>query len=706
MEAVPDATRPTSEDLTQAIRQQGITLEASPYPIAYLDFQGRFLYASSDFPRPAEARPRLEGRAIWDWIPVDQHEAARSFFTACADGSVVGGAVPEGPVSRVAEPGSLPLACIIHPGVHLLLYPLRGPGRPLGVLAVALPETARGDSENLERREGHYRRRLTAVLEASREVLSSLDRDVILQNVVQRVRNLVAVPEAVLFLFAEDGETLLPVVAHVDSFYEEVMALRLKKGDGIVGWVAKTGRSEIVNHAEHDPRSLQVPGTPVEPTSLLCAPLLMKDRVVGVLALTRLGDEDFEREDLELATIFAGHCSVAIENARLYAELRQTVTELRTTQDQLVQSAKLSALGEMAGGVAHDFNNILSAILGRTQLLLREVKGGSTREALSVIERTALDGAHTVKRIQEFTRVRHDESSESVCLNQVMLEVVDVTRPSWQSGVKVRGEHIRVETDLTSKRPVSGSAAELREVFTNLILNAVDAMPKGGVIRVSTVDEGDQVVARVADNGIGMDEETRTRAFDPFFTTKREKGNGLGLSVAYGILRRHRADIGVHSAPGEGATFVIRFPAGAVAPAAPTPPPEILESPRALRVLCVDDEEAVLDVLCDLVEALGHRVDRARTGAEAIEMACRTAPEIVFTDLGMPEVSGWDVAEGVKKGSPETLVALVTGWGAQLERESARQRGVDWILPKPFTLEEIGRVLSQAAGLHEGKSAA
>src|SRR5262249_53777959 len=146
----------------------------------------------------------------------------------------------------------------------------------------------------LEKRETRYRERLTAVLDASREVSSSLDRDLILQNIVRRVRDLVAVPEAVLFLANEESETRAPGVAHVASLYEEVMALHLKMGDGIVGWVAKTGKSEIVNHAEKDPRSLQVPGTPVEATSLLCASLVSKDRVVGVLALSRLGGDDFE----------------------------------------------------------------------------------------------------------------------------------------------------------------------------------------------------------------------------------------------------------------------------------------------------------------------------------------------------------------------------------------------------------------------------
>ncbi|HEV8481222.1 MAG TPA: GAF domain-containing protein [Candidatus Eisenbacteria bacterium] len=706
MEAVPSPP-PDSHDLLEAIRQQGPALEASPFPVAYLDFSGRFLYATADFPRPIDEGPMLEGRAIWDWISPEQHAAARAYFAACHEGLVAGGATPDGPVSRVAEPSSLPLACALHPGVQLLLYPLRGRGRPQGVLAVALPEANRMmDAEALEKREIRYRRRLKAVLDASREVSSSLDRDVILQNIVKRVRDLVAVPEAVLFLVNEDGETLSPVVAHVDSFLDEVMALRLTKGEGIVGWVAQTGKSEIVNHAERDPRSLQVPGTPVEPTSLLCAPLVIKDRVVGVLALSRLGgDNDFENEDLELSTIFAGHCSAAIENARLYTELRGTIEELRATQNQLVQSAKLNALGEMAGGVAHDFNNILAAILGRTQLLLRSANTKEVKDSLLVIEQTALDGAHTVKRIQEFTRVRHDESRESVNLNQVLLQVIDLTRSAWQAEAKAHGVHIQVATDLECGQPVNGSAAELREVFTNIVLNAVDALPQGGTLTLTTRDEGDRVVARVSDDGVGMDRETQARAFDPFFTTKRERGNGLGLSVAYGILRRHRAEIRVESELGLGTAFVIDFPAGAEADSAP-PAPEKIPEAKPMKVLCVDDEPAVLDVLCELVEALGHDVVRARGGGEAIELARLRHPDVVLSDLGMPDVNGWEVAARVKRASPQTPVALVTGWGVQIEPEQARRQGVDLILPKPFTVDEINKVLLEASELRDARRVA
>jgi signal transduction histidine kinase/CheY-like chemotaxis protein len=705
MEAVPSPP-PDSQQLIEAIRQQTLAVEVSPFPVAYLDFSGRLLYATVDFPRPPQDSGILEGALLWQWIPAEHQASARAYFAACEERSTAGGPHRHGPSSRVAEPSSLPVPCTLHAGLQLLLYPLRGPGRPQGVLAVALPEAVRLiEPGALEKRETRYRRRLTAVLDASREVSSSLDRDVILQNIVKRVRDLVAVPEAVLFLANEDGETLTPVVAHVDSFYEEVMALHLKMGDGIVGLVAKTGKSEIVNHAEKDPRSLQVPGTPVEPTSLLCAPLVIKDRVVGVLALSRLGGDDFENDDLELATIFAGHCSAAIENARLYTELRGTIEELRATQNQLVQSAKLNALGEMAGGVAHDFNNFLTAILGRTQLLLRSAGAPDVVESLRVIEQTALDGAHTVKRIQEFTRVRQDESRESVNLSQVLLQVVDLTRSAWQAEAKARGVHIQVETDLLGRQPVNGSAAELREVFTNIVLNAVDAIPKGGTLRLATWDQGNSVVARVSDDGVGMDQETQARAFDPFFTTKRERGNGLGLSVAYGILRRHRAEIRVESELGKGTSFVVEFPAGAE-PADASAAPEALPEAKPMRVLCVDDEPAVLDVLCELVEALGHEVVRARGGGEAIELARLRKPDVVLSDLGMPEVNGWEVAAGVKRSAPEVPVALVTGWGVQIEPEAARRQGVDLILPKPFTIDDVGRVLLEASELRDVRRAA
>ncbi len=694
MEERPGQGTTSLDMLRQAVAQSSFVLDSLPFPRAFIGLDGRVIYATPDFPRLAGSSGPPAGVEFSAFLEPAGRERLAGFLASYARGHVRASELPTEPAETVAEPGYCDLLETCFANTAFRLHPLRSRTGPLGVLATALPaDSAILTGPHLAQREHRHRQRLAAVLEASREISSSLERDVILDNIVTRARELLEAPEAVLFLVNDDGETLTPVVARVEEFYDEIMSLRLRLGEGIVGWVARAGHAEIVNHAEADPRSMHVPGTPEEMTSLLCAPLKIKGKVAGVLAVSRFNGQGYEPEDLELARILAAHCSVAIENAGLYANLQHTLDELRATQSQLVQSAKLNALGEMAGGVAHDFNNVLTAILGRTQLLLRTAREPELRRALAVIEQTALDGAHTVRRIQEFTRVRQDEAAESVNLNEVLTQVVELTRSAWQAEAKAHGIQITVDVDLRATRPVLGSAPELREVFTNLVLNAVDAMPRGGRIRLESGDQGERLSVRVIDDGVGMDDETRARIFDPFFTTKQEKGTGLGLSVAYGIVRRHRGEIEVESALGRGTTFTLSFPAGAAQPAdnrgGGTPPPVGVQ-----RILCVDDEQPVLEVLADLLEALGQRVECALGGKAGIERAKTSRPHVVFTDLGMPEVNGWEVARAVKALEPEPLVVLVTGWGIQLEADAARQRGVDLILPKPYTVEDVQRILA------------
>jgi CheY-like chemotaxis protein/anti-sigma regulatory factor (Ser/Thr protein kinase) len=341
--------------------------------------------------------------------------------------------------------------------------------------------------------------------------------------------------------------------------------------------------------------------------------------------------------------------------------------------------------------VAHDFNNILAAILGRTQLLLQSVEDPDLRRQLAVVEQAALDGAQTVRRVQEFTRVRQDERFESVDLNRVLYGVAELTRPAWEAGAKRRGVVVNVHLDLRATLTIAGAASELREVFTNMVLNAVDAMPHGGDLWITSSDEERQVRVQVRDTGVGMDHETRARIFDPFFTTKEVKGTGLGLSVAYGIVSRHRGRIDVHSSPGGGSVFTLVFPAGSV-PAALGPAPDT-GAPSALRALVVDDEESVLSVLAEMLRSAGHHVTSALGGPAAIEVLRGPAFDVVFTDLGMPDVTGWDLASLVKAKRPECAVVLVSGWGFQLEEETAHARGVDRVLAKPFSLTDVESVL-------------
>ncbi|HTM56837.1 MAG TPA: ATP-binding protein [Candidatus Udaeobacter sp.] len=549
-----------------------------------------------------------------------------------------------------------------------------------------------GTAERLQY-EATQKEKFTALLTVSHTVVNTLDLNTIFTTIVRQVRLVVQADECTVFLLDQADQLLKPVVCDVEKYHDEMMSVRLRIGEGITGYVAMTGRGEIIQDVESDPRAFSIPGTPAEKASMMSVPLHSRDRVAGVITMTRQGERCFADEDLELATLFAGQCSAAISNARLFDEMKHAYEELRQTQTQLVQSAKLNALGEMAGGVAHDFNNILAAILGRTQLLIQKIEDPAVRRQLQVIEQAALDGAHTVRRVQEFTRVRHDESFETLDVNQVVMGVVELTRTAWEAGAKRRGVAIDVEVELRASRSIAGNASELREVFTNLVLNAVDAMPWGGRLSITTESDERDVRVTFEDNGVGMDQETRERVFDPFFTTKRVKGTGLGLSVAYGIVSRHRGSIDVQSEVDVGTSFTLRFPVGerqvGAAVALPGGPP-----PR-LRALVVDDEEPVLAVMADLLNALGQDVMIAQGGAAGLEAFEHETFDVVFTDLGMPEVNGWDLALGVKSRRPATPVVLVTGWGFQLEGGAAEAHGVDFVLPKPFSLEEVERVLRQ-----------
>jgi signal transduction histidine kinase/CheY-like chemotaxis protein len=555
-------------------------------------------------------------------------------------------------------------------------------------------------------REKRQRRRLAALLDVSRMVASSLDPQAILETVADKMSDLVGATEVTIFGVDDAGQMLRPLVARVEEQYlADVLRMRIRVGEGITGYVFTTGVPEIVGHAEADPRAVLVTGTPEdEATSLLCVPFSVHDKPAGVITLSRYGIDQFTPEDLEIVTIFAGHCSVAIANAGLYADLRKAFEELRATQSQLVQSAKLNALGEMASGVAHDFNNMLAAILGRTQLMLARVEDAEMRRSLELIEQTAQDGAQTVRRIQEFTRVRMDEALDEVDLHRILLDVVELTRPSWQTQAKARGATIHIVKEFAPEARLSGNASELREVFTNLLLNAVDAMPAGGTLTLATRLEDDRVIAEVTDTGHGMDEDTQARCFDPFFTTKATKGTGLGLSVAYGIVGRHRGRIFASSAPGAGTTFRLSFPQRQ-GPASPPRPVAPAGDTGSFRILVVDDEPAVLSVLVELLEALGHVVTPAQGGPEGLERLRDTPPdappEVVFTDLGMPGVTGWEIAREAKRLLPDGFVVLVTGWGVQLDAESARTNGVDFLLGKPFTVEDIEGALRRVRELRD-----
>ena len=255
-----------------------------------------------------------------------------------------------------------------------------------------------------------------------------------------------------------------------------------------------------------------------------------------------------------------------------------------------------------------------------------------------------------------------------------------------------------MRTRLTDVPAVLGDAAELREAMTNLILNAIDAMPEGGTLTLSTGLVDERVEVAVADTGVGMPLEVREKVFDPFFTTKGPQGTGLGLSMTYGIISRHGGSIAVESEPGQGSVFRLSLPRGA--DVQPSPVPVVVASPppvRALRCLVVDDEPAVRAVVADILESAGHVVEQLGEGGEAIARFAAERFDLVVTDLAMPRVSGWQVARAVKQVAPQVPVFLMSGFGVELTPEERRAHGVDVVLVKPLQIQEILDAVAEVA---------
>jgi signal transduction histidine kinase/DNA-binding response OmpR family regulator len=471
-------------------------------------------------------------------------------------------------------------------------------------------------------------------------------------------------------------------------------------GTGMAGPVVTEGRAVWSPDVLADPRftlaeeareRLAAAGS----CAFLAVPLWVKREIVGVLKVGAAAGRVFSAAEIALFETFADQAAVALENSRLYGELRVALETVEESQQRIVQGERLRALGEMAGGVAHDFNNALAIIVGRSEAILCDTEDAEVKRQLEVVIKVALDAAQTVKRIQEFTRMRKARPFQSVDLNQVVEEVVEVTRSRWKNEAQARGLVYDVEVEARPVPLIAADPSELREALTNIFFNAFDAMPEGGRLTLRTGVRGHRAVCTIADTGVGMPPEVRQRIFDPFFTTKGERGTGLGLSVVYGIVARHGGELDVESEPGQGTTFIIRLPLGGDATGErPARPPA--QPGTRVRVLVVDDDVEVAQIAVNLLKRDGHQVVVCNDGEAAVAEFGRAPFDLVFTDLGMPGISGWDVARRIKSLRPATPIAMVTGWGDRIDLGEAKLRGADYIVSKPFRQNEIREVVSHA----------
>ena len=441
--------------------------------------------------------------------------------------------------------------------------------------------------------------------------------------------------------------------------------------------------------------------------ALVMAPLLAENTVFGILIVARRAAHSFTSGECEFLSQLSEHVALVANQAQLYGALQRAYDDLRQTQQSVMQQERLRALGQMASGIAHDINNAISPVALYTESLLETETNLSPqgRHYLEVIERAIDDVAATVARMREFYRQREPQLSLSpIDANLVVRQVLDLTRARWSDMPQQRGIVIALRTQLADALPMlPGSVGEIREALTNLVFNAVDAMPDGGTLSVRTsctgaAGEARQVRIEVGDTGIGMDENTRRRCLEPFFTTKGERGTGLGLAMVYGMMERHGASIDIVTAPGQGTAVRLDFPACAAGEGEPAADAAHAVPPR-LRILVVDDDPMVLKSLRDILEIDGHDVVSADGGQAGID-CFRAAYErheqfaVVITDLGMPHVDGRKVASAVRQCSPATPIIMLTGWGQRLAADSDYPEHVDCVLGKPPRLKELRRALN------------
>ncbi|MHA3771014.1 response regulator [Verrucomicrobiota bacterium sgz303538] len=382
-------------------------------------------------------------------------------------------------------------------------------------------------------------------------------------------------------------------------------------------------------------------------------------------------------------------------------ELEKALDEFHARQKQ----ERLQSLAKMASGIAHDLNNSFTIMMGFCDLLMDA--GGlddqeDARRSIGTILEATQDAAKMIQQLRNFYRSREPRDVfTAVRVADLVRQVVELAQPKWQDSA--RGENaIEIAIDVPDTLTVRGNTADLREVLTNLIFNAVDAMPKGGRLSLNARAIGADVMIEVTDTGSGMDEETRQRCFEPFFSTKDERCAGLGLAMVFGIVRRHDGNVEVISEEGRGSTFVVRLPREQ----APLPIAQLgsIRKFPQLRILFSDDDAAIRTVVSLCLERAGHTVTVASDGSEALELFEPGKYDVVLTDLAMPIMNGEKLARAIKALAPDQPVVVLTGYADRLLENGQKPAFIDLLLNKPITNEALMMALARVSNVNRPSS--
>jgi signal transduction histidine kinase/ActR/RegA family two-component response regulator len=519
----------------------------------------------------------------------------------------------------------------------------------------------------------------------------------LIMRYVNRITNSTA--STLMLLDDKTGELVLSVPTGPKA--NKLTDIRIPAGEGIAGWVVEHGKPVLVADVKTDERFYKEIDkiTRFKTKSIVCVPLKAKTKLIGALeVMNKVDGSSFTEEDVVLMSIFAYQAAMAIENARLYSELKERLEGEIQLQKKLAESDKFRALGLMASGVAHDFNNLLMGIQGNTSLMLLDIDSAHPHhDRLKNIEQSVQAGAELTKQLLGFTKGGKYEVKPTD-LN----EVVDKTSRMFAPTRKEIRIYKKYQKDIWS---VKVDRSQIEQVLLNLYVNAWQAMPAGGdlylqtenavldseFVRAIDIQPGKYVKMSVIDSGVGMDETTRKRIFDPFFSTKKMgRGTGLGLASAYGIIKNHGGYISVLSEKGEGTTFTIYLPATEEKVMEPKKPAEQLIQGEE-TILLVDDEAMILEVGRQMLEKVGYKVLTANSGKNALEIYRKKKNDIslVILDIIMPEMGGSETYDKMKKINPDIKVLLSSGYSIDGEATEILKRGCNGFIQKPFSVSSL-----------------
>ncbi|RKD32347.1 hybrid sensor histidine kinase/response regulator [Thermohalobacter berrensis] len=452
-------------------------------------------------------------------------------------------------------------------------------------------------------------------------------------------------------------------------FSKELLKKRIKKGT--IKLVTKSDLCVSEKHILHK-LFLQY-----KIKSLVEVPIKERDNTIkGFLVLVSQKDENIFQEHIYLLQILTSIILVLLKDHRKHEK----------RQKELVKAERLKILGELAGGVAHDFNNVLTTIIGFTQMALLKSRNEEIRKLLDIIYKSSLDAKAIVNKIQNFNKTSYDKQIDLHNLNSIVENVIEMAKPKWKNDYESKGAKLEIIKRLNSKRCIYCNEHEIREALLNIVLNAMDAMENGGKLTIITYDKDDKAYLHIEDNGIGMEDKVKEKIFEPYYSTKEARGTGLGLSITQNIINEYNGNISVESKLGSGTKFIISFPSYSKVDNIKE---ENMEIPKydSVKTLIIDDREDVADTIKELLAMLNVESDIGSTREEIFRKITQKEYDIVICDLAMPDISGLDVAKEIKEEYPNIKFILMTGWPGDIEKD--KLVNVGYMIHKPCTLKDL-----------------